>query len=117
MTARQPSGGYGVTRVAVNDRQLTDELARLVMSWGVHPDRYVKSGRAWSPKWRFRPLVELADALQLLNQAANRYSLTKDRHGIFSASVQIAGGWGKATGELQARTITIAVARALGLEV
>ena len=67
------TGGCRVTRVAVNDRQLTDELARLVMSWGVHADRYVKSGRTWIPKWRFQPLVELADAP--VDGVRSRYTL------------------------------------------
>jgi hypothetical protein len=81
------------------------------------PDRFIKSGRTWIPRWRFQPLVQLADAFQLLDQAARRYSLTRDRHGIFSVSAQIGSRWGKASGEPKARAVTIAVARALGFEV
>ena len=101
----------------MNEASLTLDLAELVMGWGATPDRLIKSGRSWIPQWRFQPLEELADAFQLLDQAANRYSLSKDRNGVFSARVQIAGRCGKASGELRVRTITIAVARALGLEV
>lgn len=55
-------------------------------------------------------------AFQLLDAAANRYSLSRDRNGVFGTSVQIGGRRGKASGEPKARSITIAVARALGLE-
>ena len=100
-----------------NDSNLTSELAVRVMGWKATRDRFIKSGRSWIPKWRFQPLVELADTFQLLDQAATRYCLTRDRDGIFGATVRIAGRWGKASGEPKARTITIAVARALGLDV
>jgi len=101
----------------MNDDRLTAHLAERVMGWRATPDRFIKSGRTWIPRWRFQPLVELADAFQLLDQAATRYSLTRDRYGIFKAAVRIGGRWGKASGEPKARTITISVARALGLEV
>jgi hypothetical protein len=102
---------------AMNDDQLTAHLAECVMRWRATPDRFIKSGRTWIPKWRFQPLMDLTDAFRLLDHAADRYSLTKDRQGIFSANVQISGHRGKAVGEPKARAITIAVARALGLEV
>jgi hypothetical protein len=101
----------------MNDNTLTCELAERVMGWRATPDRFIKLGRSWIPQWRFQPLVELADAFQLLDTAANRYSLSRDRNGFFDTSVQIGGRRGKASGEPKARTITIAVARALGLEV
>jgi hypothetical protein len=101
----------------MNDDQLTAHLAECVMKWRVTPDRFIKSGRTWIPKWRFQPLMDLNDAFRLLDHAADRYSLTEDRQGIFGANVQISGHRGKAAGEPKARTITIAVARALGLEV
>jgi hypothetical protein len=97
--------------------QLTAVLAEKVMGWRATPDRFIKSGRTWIPRWRFQPLVELADAFQLLDQSATRYSLTRDHYGIFTAAVRIGGRRGKASGEPKARTITISVARALGLEV
>jgi hypothetical protein len=100
----------------MNDNTLTCELAVRVMGWRATPDRFIKRGRSWIPQWRFQPLEELADAFQLLDAAANRYSLSRDRHGVFGTSVQIGGRRGKASGEPKARTITIAVARALGLE-
>lgn len=101
----------------MNDKTLTRELAVRVMGWRATSDRFIKLGRSWIPQWRFQPLVELSDAFQLLDAAANRYSLSRDRNGVFGTSVQIGGRRGKASGEPKARSITIAVARALGLEV
>jgi hypothetical protein len=101
----------------MDDDRLTEKLAAQVLGWKAAPDRFIKPGRSWIPRWRFQPLVELADAFQLLDQTAHRYSLIRDRHGVFSASVQVGGCRGKASGEPKARTITIAVARALRLEV
>jgi hypothetical protein len=95
---------------------LTNELAARIMGWKPAPDRFVKSGRSWIPKWRFRPLAELADAFQLLDRAAHHYTLSMDG-GTFTAEIRVGSGRGTASGELKARTITLAVARALGLEV
>ena len=65
---------------------------------------------------RFRPLVELADAFRLLDHAAAHYTLTGNGS-TFAAEVQIGSGKGKAVGGEKARTITLAAARALRLEV
>jgi hypothetical protein len=86
------------------------------MGWKVAPDRFIKSGRSWIPRWRFRPLAEIADAFRLLDHAAAHYTLTRDCS-AFAAEVQIGSCRGKAVGEHKARTITLAVARALRLEV
>ena len=101
----------------MNDRELTELVASRVMRWKICPDRFGKSGKSWIPRWRFQPLVELSEAFQVLDRAADHYSLTKDRHGIFTATVQIGACRGKVSGESKARTVTLAVARALGLEV
>ena len=100
----------------MNDERLTDELAVRAMGWRRAPDRYITAGRSWIPRWRFQPLAELADAFRLLDQAAAHYTLTRDRS-AFTAEVQIESCRGKAVGEHKARTITLAVARALQLEV
>jgi hypothetical protein len=75
MTARQQSRGGGVARVAVNDRRLTDELARRVMNWGVHADRYVKPGRTWIAVWRFQPLRQVDNAFALLERSQSKYCI------------------------------------------
>jgi hypothetical protein len=100
----------------MTEELLTNELASRVMGWKPTPERFVKSGRTWIPRWRFRPLTELADAFLLLDRAAHAYILSSDRHHTFTAEVELAAGAGKASGYLKARTITLAVARALGLE-
>jgi hypothetical protein len=102
---------------AITDEVLTGELASRVMGWKTAPDRFVKGGRSWIPRWRFQPLVDLTDALKLLDQATHRYSLTCSGPRGFTAEVQVGTRRGKASGKHKARTITLAVARALGLEV
>jgi hypothetical protein len=100
----------------MNDDRLTERLAGQVFKWRVMPDRFIVSGRSWIPRWRFRPLTELADAFRLLDHAADRYSLRRDG-ATFTAEVHIGSCEGKAAGEHMARTITVAVARALRLDV
>jgi hypothetical protein len=102
--------------VPMNDQCLTNELARTVLGWKPSSDRFIKLGRGWMPRWRFRPLEELSDALRLLDAAAQRYTITSDGR-TFTADVQIDARRGRASGAGKARTITAAVARALGLEV
>jgi hypothetical protein len=99
----------------MNDDRLTEKLAALVLGWKATPDRFIKAGHSWIPRWRFRPLAELADAFLVLDHAADHYILTKNCS-TFAAEVQIDSGWGKAVGAHKARTITLAVARALRLE-
>lgn len=100
----------------MNDDRLTERLAAQVLGWKATPDRFIKAGRSWIPRWRFSPLAELADAFALLDHAANHYTLTGNSSN-FAAEVQIGACSGRAVGEQKARTITLAVARALGLEV
>jgi hypothetical protein len=99
----------------MTEEALTSTLAERVMGWKATPDRFIKSGRSWIPRWRFRPLAELADAFRLLDHAAEHYTLTRTCS-TFAAEVQIESCRGKAVGEHKARTITVAVARALRLE-
>ncbi len=101
---------------AASDVRLTEELVRQVLGWKVAPDRFIKSGRSWLPKWRFAPLSRLDDAFQLLDRSASTYKLERTRDNAFSVEVQFDGRIGKASGEPKARTITIALAHALGLE-
>ena len=105
------------TREGFDDQRLTEELAARVLGWRLAPGRYIKSGRCWIPRWRFQPLVELDDAFKLLDGAAHFYILKSDRSGAFSAEVSVGRNTGKASGKSKARTITLALAHALGLEV
>jgi len=80
------------------------------------PDRFIKSGRSWIPRWRFKPLVRLEDAFLLLDRAGGTYVLSVGSDGVFTAEVRVGERIGKASGEPQARVITIALAAPLGLE-
>ena len=100
----------------MNDDRLTDQLALRVMGWKAAPDRFIKSGRSWIPRWRFRPFEELADAFQLLDRASDKYILQRDGR-TFTAEIRIGSGLATASGEQKARIISLAVARAIGLEV
>lgn len=101
--------------VASNDERLTEELARQVLGWRVAPDRFIKSGRTWIPKWRFSPLDRVADAFDLLDRAATNYRLELHERGVFTAEVCVGGRTGKACSPIKSRAITIAVAAAVGL--
>jgi hypothetical protein len=91
------------------------ELAERILGWKVCPDRFIKSGRTWIPKHRFRPLARLEEAFLLLDRTAGSYTLSSVR-GLFTAEVRVGNRTGKATGEPKAKTITLALAQALGIE-
>jgi hypothetical protein len=95
---------------------LTGLLAQRVLGWTVGPDRFLTGGRQWLLTWRFQPLKRLEDAFQLVNGAApEEYTLGSEKGG-FWAKVRIGGATGEAH-ESQARAMTLAIARAIGLEV
>jgi hypothetical protein len=98
------------------DGELTAELASRIMGWKVTRDRLVKAGRSWLPRWRFAPLHSLEDVFQLLDRAKSDYKLVAVDNGTFTASVRVRGRVGEASGEPKARTITIALAHAIGLQ-
>jgi hypothetical protein len=99
----------------MSDDILTEFLVIRGMGWRICPDRYVKTGREWLPRWRFQPLTDDADALQLLDRNAETYKLEKGADDRFRASVRIEGRLGKASDLLRSRAIAVAVARALGI--
>ena len=102
----------------MNDERLTEQLARQVMGWKVGPDRFVLGGRKWQPRWYFQPIEHLQDAFRLLEQAQPEgYTMGADENGGFWARVRIAGVVGEARESSQARALTFAIARAIGVEV
>lgn len=105
----RPIGGDRMESSLIND------LAREVMTWKVCPDRFLKAGRIWIPKWRFQPFVRLEDAFLVLDKTGGTYELSGNAHGVFTAEVRIGERIGTATGEPKARAITLAVCRALGI--
>jgi hypothetical protein len=101
----------------MNDDRLTEQLAAKVLGWKTAPGRFIKHGRAWTPRWHFAPFTKLEDAFLLLDHAASHYTLTAEKGADFRAEVQVGMCVGKASGKPCARTVTLALARALGLEV
>jgi hypothetical protein len=97
--------------------QLTAILAERVLGWGVGPDRFLLGGRRWLPRWRFQPLTRIEDAFQVLEKEASTFTLALRGDGTFSAQVQVRDHAGSALGASKAATITVAVARAIGLNV
>jgi hypothetical protein len=102
----------------MNSEQLTATLAELVMGWRVAPNRFLIGNRSWLPRWRFQPTKSLNDALRLLVSAApQEHSMGTTKNGGFWAKVRIAGRTGHASESSQARALTFAIARAIGLNV
>jgi len=104
-------------RRTVTDQGLTDELARRVMRWKPGRDRFIKSDRQWVLRWRFQPLTSVENAFELLNTTAASLVLTTARHGSFTAQVKLGQRSGRASAPSVATSITVAIARALGLDV
>lgn len=98
--------------------QLTTMLAERVMGWRAGPNRFLIGNRGWLPRWRFQPSERVEDANRLLERAAaQEYSMDRAQDGWFRVWVRIAGATGEARESSQARAITFAIARAIGLEV
>jgi hypothetical protein len=98
--------------------QLTTILAERVMGWTVGPDRFLMNGRRWIPRWRFQPTKSLEDAFRLLDAVqADEYTMGSGQGGRFLVNVAIAGTIGRALDESKPRAITLAIARAIGVEV
>jgi hypothetical protein len=106
-----------VPKKSLSDEQLTRELASRVMGWKIAPGRFIKQNRGWTPMSRFKPLMRIEDAFRLLDLACAKYRLMGDVKGRFDAEVRIGLAKGRASGTEKARVITIALARALGIEV
>jgi|SRR5579863_7809002 len=102
----------------MTSEQLTVTLAHRVMRWGAGPDRFLLGGRRWLPRWRFRPDQCLTDAFRLLEEAnPEQYAMGSEKRGEFWVRVGIAGNVGEARNTSKPKAITLAVARALGIDV
>jgi hypothetical protein len=99
----------------MSTEQLTRILAERVMGWRIAPGRFLKSGRAWLPTWRFQPLKRLDHALELLNRATEVYAITSRKNGSTRVVVHIGNRSGSAEDRSKPRAITHAVAQALGI--
>ena len=72
--------------------------------------------RVWIPKWKFNPLHKIDDAFRLLERAASTFTLATTTNGTFTAQVRVDDHIRIAYGEPKATTITLAIARAIGLD-
>ena len=98
-------------------QRLADDLVAQALGWRPAPDRYIKPGRSWITRSRFKPLDNVDDALRLLDALTADYSLIATPGGAFTVKVCASGRVGEATGEPKARSICLALGRALGIEV
>lgn len=96
--------------------QLTTVLAERVMGWRVGPERFILGGRQWITRSHFQPFSRIQDAFRLLQKAATAYSITKAPDGVLTATVRIGDLIGTASGRVEAATITLAIARATGVD-
>ena len=79
-------------------------------------DRYLaSSGRGWVRKSRFLPLANIEDSFRALDSLSNEYRVTRSK-GVFLAEVHVGDRVGKAAGQTLARTVSLALAQAIGLE-
>ena len=99
--------------IVMNEERLTAKLAEDVLGWKAGPDRFIKSGRRWIPKWRFAPFIRLDDAFELLNRLGSQCRLERAANGIFTVQVRLCGRIGEAFGPEPARAVTYAIARML----
>ena len=97
--------------------QLTAILAQRIMGWRVAPDRFLLGNRQWITRARFQPMSRIQDAFRLLQRSASNLSLRMAADGTFTAVVRIGNRTGSASGHADASTITLAIARAVGIEV
>jgi hypothetical protein len=97
--------------------KLTIVLAETVMGWRCAPNRFLLGDRQWISWAQFQPLHRVQDAFRLLQRVASTLSLTRTVEGVFTATVRIGEQTGSACGDSEAATITLALARALRLEV
>jgi hypothetical protein len=100
----------------MTDDHFTALLAERVMAWSVAPDRFLLGGRRWLPRWRFRPFEKLDDAFQLLEKAGPEDYLMGDDGKGFWVRIRIGKTIAEARDISKPRAITLAVARAVGIE-
>lgn len=96
---------------------LTAHLAQRIMKWRVSPDRFLLGSRQWKPRHYFQPTKRPADAFRLLDASgAERYAISRREHGGCSAQIQIKGVVGEANEASEALAISLAIARAVGID-
>jgi hypothetical protein len=100
----------------LNEARLTEELAARLLGWRAAPGRFLTTGRAWVARRRFAPFERIEDAVRLLDLATDHYRLDGGKDSPdFAIEIRIGSRTITASGKLKARTITTALACALGL--
>jgi hypothetical protein len=100
----------------MSDEQLTSELAVRAMRWRLAPGRFLKPDGGWTSRSGFRPLVDIGDALKALQAVTHDYSLVAKPSGGITVDVRLPERTGHAAGKSTARTVSLALAQALGIE-
>jgi hypothetical protein len=99
----------------MTDKHLSAVRAEKVMGRRVVPDGFLLGNRQWIPQWQ--PTRGLADGFRLLDQAApQKHSMGTTVNGGFWVKARVADRTGEAC-ESKPRAITLAIARALGVNV
>ena len=102
----------------MTSQMLTKLVAERVMNWTATPNRFMLGDRKWTPKWRFQPCEIFEHAVQLLDAARpTTYSFGTDETGCSWARVEIDGVLGEGRNRSKPRAVTLAVARAVGIDV
>jgi hypothetical protein len=99
----------------VSDEHLTSELAVRAMRCRRAPCRYLKPDGGWTSRSGFRPLVDVKDALKALDTTTKDYSLVA-KQGVITVEVRLPERTGQATGKCQGLTISLALAKAHGID-
>jgi hypothetical protein len=87
------------------------------MGWVAQPKRFLTGNRGWLARWRFQPLKNVADAFRLAEAVHPDEFAMICRGAGWTVRVRITGSVGCAKDPSIARTISQAVARAIGLDV
>lgn len=99
----------------MTDDLLTAALAEKVFGWKSSPDRFIRPGRSWLPRWRFAPFVNIDDAFELLDVAKpDSYTLGYDGDEVV-ARIRVGGRIGEARSKSRPEAISLAIASAYGL--
>jgi hypothetical protein len=102
----------------MNIQHLTPLLAERVMGWGVAADRFLLGNRRWIVRRRFQPTVRIEDAFRLLEKAEPEQCMMGFRgSGTFRVTIRVNGTTVEACEASKPLAISLAVARALKIEV
>jgi hypothetical protein len=100
----------------VTATQLEARLAERLLGWRTAPDRFLVGQRRWIPRWRFQPLRRMEQALELLQKAGARFTVTNADDGTAIAEVTVAGNVETASATSVSAAITLALSRAMGID-